>query len=115
MHFTFSDTALNETQQNMLSQILTYGPKSSPEAPSGELLLVIPRIGTISPWASRATDIAQHCGLGNILRIERGIAFYVATNSGSSTGEVLSEAEKNELIPLIHDRMTEHFFALHAE
>ncbi len=110
MHFTFSDTALNEMQQNTLSQILTYGPKSSPEVPSGELLLVIPRIGTISPWASRATDIAQHCGLGNILRIERGIAFYVATNSGSSTGEVLSEAEKNELIPLIHDRMTEMVF-----
>jgi len=104
VHFVFSDSALIDAQQNTLKQILTYGPKSNSEAPTGELFLVIPRIGTISPWASRATDIAQNCGLGNIKRIERGIAFYITSNSA------LTEAEKNVLKPLIHDRMTEMVF-----
>ncbi len=107
VHFAFSEKALSETQQNTLKQILTYGPQAKSEAPAGELFLVIPRVGTISPWASRATDIANNCGLGNILRIERGIAFYVTT----STGAPLSDAEKIALKAHIHDRMTEQVFA----
>ena len=106
VHFIFSDDALTESQQSTLKQILTYGPKSETEAPAGGLFLVIPRIGTISPWASRATDIAQNCGLNSIKRIERGIAFYVTSNSGNA----LTDAEKNVLMPLIHDRMTEMVF-----
>ncbi len=106
VHFSFSDDALSESQQNTLKQILTYGPRANKEAPAGELFLVIPRIGTISPWASRATDIAQHCGLNTIKRLERGIAFYATT----STGAALSDVEKNALLPLIHDRMTEMVF-----
>ena len=106
MHFAFSDAALSETQQSTLSQILNYGPKATTEAPLGELLLVIPRIGTISPWASRATDIANHCGLDGIKRLERGIAYYVTTN----TGAAVSDAGKSKLLALIHDRMTEMVF-----
>ncbi|MGQ0443432.1 MAG: phosphoribosylformylglycinamidine synthase, partial [Methylophilaceae bacterium] len=102
IHFAFSDTALTRQQQNTLQQILTYGPKAGHENPNGELFLVVPRIGTISPWASRATDIAQHCGLSGIKRLERGVAFYV-TSAPSNT---LTETEKNALKPLIHDRMT---------
>jgi phosphoribosylformylglycinamidine synthase len=105
-HFVFSNGELTGDQQSALQQILSYGPKGISEVPAGELFLVIPRIGTISPWASRATDIAKNCGLSNIKRIERGIAFYVT----SEDGEVLSEAEKHELTPLIHDRMTEMVF-----
>jgi phosphoribosylformylglycinamidine synthase len=105
-HFVFSDGELSAAQQNALQQILSYGPKGFSEVPVGELFLVIPRIGTISPWASRATEIAKNCGLNNIKRIERGIAFYVT----SKNGEVLSEAEKLELKPLMHDRMTEMVF-----
>ena len=112
VHFAFSDDLLSDAQQHTLKQILTYGATSkdsagaNSEAPTGELFLVIPRIGTISPWASRATDIANNCGLVNVLRIERGIAFYVSTQNG----EPLSNTEKTTLKAQIHDRMTEMVF-----
>ncbi|MES2637202.1 MAG: phosphoribosylformylglycinamidine synthase, partial [Pseudomonadota bacterium] len=102
-HFVFSDTALNEVQQSTLKQILTYGPQAQLEEPAGELFLVVPRIGTISPWASRATDIARNCGLSTVLRIERGIAFYVTTIANKP----LSDTEKTAFKTAIHDRMTE--------
>ncbi len=106
VHFAFSENALDETQQNTLKQILTYGPQAKVEAPAGELFLIIPRIGTISPWASRATDIANNCGLVDILRLERGVAFYVTTTNGKA----LTESEKATLKTQIHDRMTEQVF-----
>jgi len=67
-------------------------PVQLPAAPSGRLVLVTPRLGTISPWSSKATDIAHNCGFAAILRIERGIAYHVA-------GAVD--------IGRLHDRMTE--------
>ncbi|PPD56348.1 MAG: phosphoribosylformylglycinamidine synthase [Methylotenera sp.] len=102
-HFVFSNAALSETQQLTLKQILTYGPQAQSEASSGQLFLVVPRIGTISPWASRATDIALNCGLSHVLRIERGIAFYVSTTDNNP----LNTAEKAAFKTVIHDRMTE--------
>jgi phosphoribosylformylglycinamidine synthase len=60
MHFAFSQESLNANKQKTLAQILTYGPSSQTESPVGESFLVIPRIGTISPWASRAIDIANN-------------------------------------------------------
>ena len=102
-HFAWSDTALDSTQQSTLAQILTYGTNTVPHAADGELFLVIPRIGTISPWASRATDIVQHCGLASILRVERGIAYYVKTKNSLA----LNDTEKQILKVAIHDRMTE--------
>jgi len=107
VHFTFSDAALSDTQQNILKQILTYGPKANIEKPTGELFLVIPRIGTISPWASRATDIAKNCGLNNLFRIERGIAYYVTTPDEKP----LNDTNKTLLKAHIHDRMTEMVFS----
>jgi phosphoribosylformylglycinamidine synthase len=115
VHFAFSEAALNTAQQSTLQQILTYGAVNTDalqpniHAASGaiqqELFLVIPRIGTISPWASRATDIAKNCGL-DLLRLERGIAFYVTTKNG----KLLTENEKTALKSQIHDRMTEQVF-----
>jgi phosphoribosylformylglycinamidine synthase len=102
-HFTFSERALSEHEKSTLTQILTYGPSGNIEAPTGELLLTIPRIGTISPWASRATDIANNCGLSHLLRLERGVAYYVKTHNGIA----LNTTEKAALIAVIHDRMTE--------
>ena len=102
VHFAFCEPALSDAQQHTLKQILTYGPQATTEAATGELFLVIPRIGTISPWASRATDIANNCGLVNVLRIERGIAFYISTQNGKP----LSNTEKAALKAQIHDRMT---------
>lgn len=102
-HYAWSSSELNAEQQDVLKKILTYGPKMIEEKPVGELFLVIPRPGTISPWASRATDIANHCGLESIQRLERGIAYYVSTHNG----EALSETEKLAVKATIHDRMTE--------
>ncbi len=102
-HFAFSNIAFNDAQQDKLKQILTYGPQAQLEQPAGALFLVIPRIGTISPWASRATDIAQNCGLSHVLRIERGIAFYVITTNN----QPLNSIEKTAFKTAIHDRMTE--------
>ncbi len=96
----------DEQKQGTLKQILTYGPTMQAEEPQGEFFLVLPRIGTISPWASRATDIVQHCGLPDIQRVERGIAYFVQTKNG----QALSEADRLQLLPLIHDRMTETVF-----
>ena len=106
-HFVQTSHELDAQQGDILHKILTYGPKMAEEQPQGELFLVIPRPGTISPWSSRATDIANHCGLEAITRLERGVAYYVATADGAP----LNEAEKQALKPLIHDRMTEAVFA----
>lgn len=105
-HFAWAEAELDAVQQDTLQKILTYGPKMAEEVPSGEFFLVVPRPGTISPWSSRATDIARHCGL-DIQRLERGVAYYAATEDDSP----LTEAEKQALKPLIHDRMTEAVFA----
>ena len=70
------------------------------QSTSDGLLLVTPRVGTLSPWSSKATDIARRCGLRGVERIERGIAFRL---SGIEvTAEVLDAA-----IPALHDRMTQ--------
>jgi phosphoribosylformylglycinamidine synthase len=67
-----------------------------PSEPPGELLLVTPRLGTISPWSSKATDIAHNCGFAQVKRIERGTAFHVM---GTPKSVVVARR--------LHDRMTE--------
>ncbi len=98
--------ALTDVEHNTLKQILHYGPALTLNEPQGELLLVVPRVGTISPWASRATDIVKHCGLEHIQRVERGIAYFVQTKNG----EKLTLDERAHLLLIIHDRMTETVF-----
>jgi phosphoribosylformylglycinamidine synthase len=105
-HFVQIRQALSAAERQTLERILTYGPHSAEHADRGELALVIPRPGTISPWASKATDIARNCGLGSIERIERGVAFRIATRDGAPLGE----ADRAALLPQIHDRMTEAVF-----
>lgn len=92
---------LSDEQQQVLSKILTYGPVDSGHGEQGELFLVVPRVGTISPWATKATNIAHNCGLTQIHRIERGIAYYIASASGAA----FSDAERSAIAALIHDRM----------
>src|SRR5262245_27927919 len=60
-----------------LAALLTYGPRYTADSPAGVCLLVVPRPGTISPWSSKATDIALVCGLDGLSRIERGVRFYI--------------------------------------
>ena len=73
----------------------------------GELFLVAPRIGTISPWSSKSTDIAWNCDLNSIERIERVVAFHVVLKGGRK----LTADEKKIVSGLLHDRMTESVLA----
>jgi phosphoribosylformylglycinamidine synthase len=83
---------------------------SGPATPGdGQELLVVPRLGTISPWASKATDIAHSCGLAQVRRIERGRRYRFGAE------RPLSAAELATLTPLLHDRMTESTLAGLAE
>ena len=105
-HFVALDGELDARGHAVLERLLTYGPKSEAgEAqPAGELLLVVPRLGTISPWSTKATDIARGCGLKQVRRIERGVSWYFTRNGDAP----LAPAERESLAPLIHDRMTEN-------
>ncbi|MCB1906362.1 MAG: phosphoribosylformylglycinamidine synthase [Rhodocyclaceae bacterium] len=67
----------------------------------GSLLLVTPRLGTISPWSSKATDIVHQCGLDAVLRVERGIAYRLVLRGR------LDDATRRAACALVHDRMTE--------
>ncbi|ATR82009.1 MULTISPECIES: phosphoribosylformylglycinamidine synthase [Pseudomonas] len=98
-HFAEVDGDLTADQQQVLARLLKYGPSVPVQEPTGRLFLVVPRFGTISPWSSKASDIAHNCGLTNIQRLERGIAFYVS-------GE-LSEADVVAVADVLHDRMTQ--------
>ncbi len=100
-HFVALRSPLQPTQRKVLERLLTYGPATTGDADGGELLLVVPRLGTISPWASKATDIARSCGLETVERIERGVAYTVRL------GGPISKRQQAALLPLIHDRMTE--------
>jgi len=77
VHFAETNRDLAEQERSVLERILRYGPKANTEQPAGQMILVVPRIGTISPWSSKATDIAKNCGLEAIQRLERGVAYWV--------------------------------------
>ena len=104
MHFADLTEDLNASELEKLEKLLTYGPTIEEHAPQGLLLLVTPRPGTISPWSSKSTDIANNCGLEKIKRLERGTAYYLETSSQ------LSEAQLSQVKAIIHDRMMEVVF-----
>ncbi|WP_334327692.1 phosphoribosylformylglycinamidine synthase [Gilliamella apicola] len=105
IHFIDSTNELTVEQQLTLDKLLQYGPKSvyinGDCNTNRQLFLVTPRAGTISPWSSKATDIAHNCGLTQIHRIERGIAYYVVTSLP------MTQPEQDKFAELIHDRMME--------
>ena len=79
MHLADLTEQLDDNERVQLERILTYGPAIESHAPQGQLVFITPRPGTISPWSSKATDIARNCGLGKVKRLERGIAYYVGS------------------------------------
>lgn len=97
IHFVDNNGELKSKAKEQLDLLLTYDTPYS-QKPNGELFLVVPRIGTISPWSSKATDIVNNGGLKAVDRVERGIAYYVS----SKTPLVRSLVK-----PFLHDRMTE--------
>jgi phosphoribosylformylglycinamidine synthase len=93
-YFVETDDPLGDAELVRLKDLLDI-PANPPQEPPGTLILVTPRLGTISPWASKATDIAHNCGFAAIKRIERGIAYHA------------QGGEKSALAGRLHDRMTE--------
>lgn len=105
-HFIELSSELAEAQLTVLQKLLEYGDITDTSINNQEsdyLFVATPRPGTISPWSSKATDIAHNAGLHNIKRIERGITYRVLSESLSS--EQLTQIEL-----LLHDRMTEVIF-----
>ncbi|MED5535877.1 MAG: phosphoribosylformylglycinamidine synthase, partial [Pseudomonadota bacterium] len=99
LHFIHAERPLDEAEQIVLDALLSYG--APVELVQGEYeVVVVPRLGTISPWASRATDIARNCDLP-VHRLERGRAYCLKLHRS------LSSTEFEEIFPLLHDRMTE--------
>src|SRR5271155_2139632 len=101
MHFVDASRPLNESELEVLGKLLTYGPRPHLQEERGQRLLVTPRLGTVSPWSSKATDIAHVCGLEAVRRLERGTAYVIEAE------EPLTAAELRALGSLLHDRMTE--------
>jgi phosphoribosylformylglycinamidine synthase len=99
VHYVGAERELSDSELSVLRALLDYGAQ-----PQGDfddhVLHVVPRLGTISPWASKATDIARICELP-VRRIERGRVV------GLAAGRPLTAEEIDSIAPLLHDRMTE--------
>ncbi len=94
---------LTARDREVLVRLLDDGVPAS-HAGDGASLLVVPRIGTISPWSTKATDIAHHCGLLNVRRIERGVSWSLEAEPAPSETDLRTAASA------LHDRMTESVF-----
>jgi phosphoribosylformylglycinamidine synthase len=115
VHWAAFDAAPARSDVDKLQGLLRYGdPYAGPAA--GELVVAMPRLGTLSPWASKASDIARNCGIGagraeggpQLHRIERVTEFRL-TLKGSlfGAGKPLTAEERTAVAAELHDRMTE--------
>ena len=102
VHWVASERPLDEATTATVERLLTYGPPDAGEAQGAHVAVVVvaPRLGTLSPWASKATDIAHNCGV-DVRRVERVTEYHLATD------EPLTEEEWAAAADLLHDRMTE--------
>ena len=96
LHFVDCERALEPAEEEILAKLLDYAPAAGGPDP-GLSILVVPRLGTISPWSSKATEIVRNCGLGAVLRVERGVEYRLQGADIVSPGQAA----------LLHDRMTE--------
>jgi phosphoribosylformylglycinamidine synthase len=96
VHFINLKGKLSTSEQYNLKRLLTYGSAFKGNK-TGQLYLAVPRPGTISPWSSKASDIIHNSGIGQVGRVERGIAYYAKV--GPKYHLLIAEA--------LHDRMTE--------
>jgi phosphoribosylformylglycinamidine synthase len=104
VHFAEINKPLTSAETTTLQALLTYGPSEQEVDTGGQLILVAPRPGTISPWSSKATDIAHNCGLKTVVRLERGTAYYIEASAPLSQQQLLFVGE------LLSDRMVESVF-----
>ncbi|MDH5538428.1 MAG: phosphoribosylformylglycinamidine synthase [Rhizobacter sp.] len=114
MHWVQTDHALSRPETDKLEALLRYGePYTGPD--DGDVVAVAPRLGTVSPWASKATDIARNCGL-SVRRIERVVEYRLQTKRGLlMSAKPLTVAELQGCAALLHDRMTESVLLAHDD
>lgn len=101
LHFVETKNPLNEKQTQQLENLLHYGEPALNQSKQGAQLLIVPRIGTISPWSSKATDIIHNCGIEDVMRVERGVLYYFPDITTTEN------ARLSQIATLIQDRMTE--------
>ncbi len=108
-HFVWCKQAPDAATTQRLTQLLDYGSQvAAAEAHASALILrVIPRLGTMSAWASKATDIAHNCGFASVLRIERGLHYVLTPERNWLKTQKLDAAMLAQAADCLHDRMTE--------
>lgn len=113
VHLVACDAEPGAELRQQLAALLTYGdPYAGPA--EGPLVVVAPRLGTVSPWASKATDIAHNCGLA-VHRVERVVEYRLTLKSGLLGKAALSAGQLGQVAALLHDRMTESALAAREE
>ncbi len=113
VHWVATDGLPDAALASKLTALLSYGEPFEGDA-SGVVVLVSPRLGTLSPWASKATDIARNCGLV-VQRVERMVEYRLTLKSGLLSKPSLSTAQIQACADLLHDRMTESVFTERAQ
>ncbi|MBU2831102.1 phosphoribosylformylglycinamidine synthase, partial [Acidithiobacillus ferriphilus] len=103
VHLVDLGAPLTSAEMGVLAALLHYGESAEGDAEDAAEVCVVPRLGTISPWSSKATDIAGHCGLGAVRRIERGVSYRVHKIGDAA----FNAAELQAMSRLLHDPMTE--------
>ncbi len=108
-HYVWLTAPLDDAGRERLGRLLEYGTpaQAATDARKALVLRVFPRLGTVSPWASKATDIAHNCGLDAVRRIERGIRYSIVPERGLLGSKSLSEEQLRQIADILHDRMTE--------
>ena len=104
VHFVHASRELTKAEEERLASLLTYG-DAAEDVRADLTFMVVPRLGTISPWASKATDIVKNCGIEGVLRVERGTVYSLALKAP------LTEEEAAQAAGVLHDRMTESVVA----
>jgi len=108
VHFVDADKPLSEGETSVVEKLLRYGPHMAETSTEGKLFLVVPRAGTISPWSSKATDIAHNCSLQTVNRIERGVAYHVQCADAKNGKKFEWDTERQQKVAgCVHDRMIE--------
>ncbi|MBC2607304.1 phosphoribosylformylglycinamidine synthase [Pelagicoccus albus] len=110
LHAAEVEGEFSEEEHSVLAKLLTYGPKLEEHEPQGLQRIVTPRPGTLSPWSSKATDIAHICGLAKLERVERAVSFWIELEEGDLDIEQLKTIDAQ-----LHDRMTQVVFSTQEE
>ncbi len=107
LHVVWSDAPLERAELDRAAALLRYGDPFVEDGRDDARIIVAPRLGTVSPWASKATDIARNCGLA-VHRIERVTEYRIGLKRGLLGGaRALEAGERDAIAALLHDRMTE--------